>query len=335
MYRASPQRYSKMKYRRCGKSGLLFPAISLGLWHNFGEGANRDLAENIILEAFDSGICHFDLANNYGPPPGYAEETFGSIFTKNLQKYRDEILISTKAGHDMWAGPYGTWNSKKSLSASLDQSLQRLKVGYVDIFYSHRFDPNTPLEETLGALAMAVQQGKALYVGISKYPLEATRFAANFLKELHVPLIIHQTRYNLLQNTPDTDIIPLLKSLGLGMIAFCPLAQGLLTPRYLNGIPPDSRAASNSVFLSQKQVKIQAEICCELNKIAQQRRQTLAQMALSWVLRDETVCSAIIGVSRISQLKENLFALDNLCFSSDEILQIEHLIRTDVPILKN
>lgn len=321
-------RYDSMRYNRCGNSGLKLPAISLGLWHNFG---GVDVFENgraIIRQAFDAGITHFDLANNYGPPPGSAEETFGRILKEDFQSYRDEMIISTKAGYYMWSGPYGEWGSKKYLIASLDQSLKRLGLDYVDIFYSHRFDPETPLEETMEALYQAVQQGKALYVGISNYPADQTKKAAAILKANGLHCLIHQPKYSMFERWIEHGLLDVLEQEGIGCIAFSPLAQGLLTDRYLKGIPEDSRAAKPHGFLQpeaitpQKLNQIQA-----LNQMALQRGQSLAQMAIAWVLRDSRVTSALIGVSRVEQLQDNLVALDKLSFTGEELVKIDQILQ--------
>ena len=325
-YVANDNRYSKMVYRRCGKSGLLLPAISLGLWHNFGSVDRSDNFEKIAYTAFDSGITHFDLANNYGPVPGSAEENFGRILKHGLGVYRDEMIITTKAGYDMWPGPYGEWGSRKYLMASLNQSLKRMGLDYVDIFYSHRPDPNTPLEETMGALADIVRQGKALYVGISNYDAKQTAEAIAILQDYKVPCLVHQARYSMMDRWTEPDLLPLLKEKGVGMVAFSPLAQGLLTNRYLNGIPSDSRAAKN-VFLQKSSItpelvaKIQS-----LNEVAQRRSQTLAEMSLAWLLKDERVTSVIVGASSPTQLQDSLKALDNLSFSAEELNRIESIL---------
>lgn len=324
-YAPPPDRYAKMEYRRCGHSGLRLPALSLGLWHNFGGEADFENARAMVRRAFDLGITHFDLANNYGPPPGSAELTFGRILRENLAAHRDEILVSTKAGYTMWDGPYGDWGSRKYLLASLDQSLRRLGLDYVDIFYHHRPDPETPLEESLTALVDAVRQGKALYAGLSNYPPDLTRRAADFLRSAGVPLLIHQPRYHLLHRLPETSgLFDALDEVGAGSIVFCPLAQGLLTNRYLHGIPADSRAAGHSVFLTGDRVTSEAvTVAQRLNEIAASRGQSLAQMALAWTLRRKTVTSALIGASRPSQIEENVAALDQLNFSADELAAID------------
>jgi L-glyceraldehyde 3-phosphate reductase len=322
-YAPALARYEEMQYRRCGRSGLLLPAMSLGLWQNFGD--DRDLEESraILRRAFDLGITHFDLANNYGPPYGSAEENFGRIFEGDFRPYRDELVISTKAGYDMWPGPYGEWGSRKYLLASLDQSLRRMGLEYVDIFYSHRFDPETPLEETMGALDTAVRQGKALYVGISSYTAEDTAEAARILRELGTPLLIHQPSYSLLNRWIEPDLLDTLADEGIGCIVFSPLAQGMLTDKYLDGIPAGSRASRNG-SLSQNMIsdetltKIRA-----LNEIAQGRGQSLAQLALAWTLRDPRITSTLVGVSTMQQLEGNVAALDRLDLSEGELAEID------------
>lgn len=328
IYSPDQERYNKgMKYRRCGKSGILLPEISLGLWHNFGDVNTLSNSQAMAHYAFDQGITHFDLANNYGPSFGSAEETFGLIMKKSFSPYRDELFISTKAGHEMWPGLYGEWGSRKSLMASLDQSLKRMNLDYVDIFYSHRYDPNTPLEETLQTLVDIVRQGKALYVGISKYPKEAAAFAYNYLEQRDVHCLLYQGRYNLLNREPEEEgILQQAKENGTGFIAFSPLAQGLLTNRYLNGIPEDSRMAQNK-FLKKEVLtdsilrKIKA-----LNNLATKRGQTLAEMALAWVLKDEMVTSVIIGASSVPQLTDNLKAMENTSFSKEEQRIIDNIL---------
>lgn len=308
VYSPAPDRYANgMKYRRCGKSGILLPEISLGLWHNFGDVDSFANSMKMIHYAFDRGITHFDLANNYGPSYGSAEETFGQIMKKSLSPYRDELFISTKAGHDMWPGPYGDWGSRKYLMSSLDQSLKRMNLEYVDIFYSHRYDPNTPLEETMQALVDIVRQGKALYVGISKYPKEAAEFAYKYLAERDVHCLLYQGRYNLFNREPEEQgILHQAKENGTGFIAFSPLAQGLLTNRYLNGIPEDSRIARGG-FLKREQLTDEVlKRIKELNEMASQRGQTLSEMALAWLLKDDLVTSVIIGASSIEQMKDSL-----------------------------
>jgi L-glyceraldehyde 3-phosphate reductase len=312
-----------MPYRRCGRSGLLLPAISLGLWHNFGDDRPFDDQRAIVRRAFDRGITHFDLANNYGPPYGSAETNFGRILRTDLAGHRDELIISTKAGYDMWPGPYGEWGSRKYLLASLDQSLQRLGLDYVDIFYSHRFDPDTPLEETLGALDTAVRQGKALYAGISSYSGERTTEAVEILRELGTPLLIHQPSYSLLNRWIEEDLLDVLGRDGVGCIAFSPLAQGMLTDKYLDGIPEDSRAAQN-VYLTRDMVtEDRIEHVRRLDELARGRGQSLAQMAIAWTLRDPRVTSSLIGASSVAQLDDSLGALDGLAFSDDELAEID------------
>lgn len=326
-YDASPNRYETMVYRRCGRSGLRLPLISLGLWHNFGGVDAFEVGRKILLSAFDAGITHIDLANNYGPPPGSAEETFGVILRKDLAPFRDELIISTKAGYTMWPGPYGDWGSKKYLMASLDQSLKRMGLEYVDLFYSHRFDPETPLEETMEALYLAWRQGKALYVGISNYPPEQTRQAVSILKSWNVHCLIHQAKYSMFNRWVEDGLLDVLEDEGVGCIAFSPLAQGMLTDRYLQGIPDDSRAAKPHGFLKRDEVgegelnKIRA-----LNAIATDRGQSLAQLALAWVLRDPRVTSALIGVSRAEQLSDNLGTLNRLALSPDEVAAVERIL---------
>ncbi len=324
MYEASPQRYDTMQYRRCGRSGIRLPAISLGLWHNFG---GVDVFENgraMLRRAFDLGITHFDLANNYGPPYGSAESNFGEILRLDFKPYRDELILSTKAGWDMWPGPYGNWASRKYLLASLEQSLKRMGVEYVDIFYSHRADPETPVEETMGALDHAVRSGKALYVGISSYDADQTAKAVKILRDLGTPCLIHQPRYSLLERTPEHGLLDVLGQEGVGTIAFCPLAQGLLTDRYLDGIPQGSRASKPSSYLKKEQVStpVVAQVRA-WNEIAAARGQSLAQMSLAWVLRDSRVTSALIGASRVEQIEQNVAALSNLKFTKDELTKID------------
>jgi L-glyceraldehyde 3-phosphate reductase len=316
-------RYDRMRYRRTGRSGLLLPAISLGLWWNFGDDRPFDTSREIVRRAFDLGVTHFDLANNYGPPYGSAEETFGRLMHRDLRPFRDELVISTKAGYDMWPGPYGEWGSRKYLRASLDQSLVRMNLEYVDIFYSHRFDPETPLEETMGALDSSVRQGKALYVGISSYSAEKTREAAAILRELGTPLLIHQPSYSMLNRWLEDELLDVLGELGVGCIAFSPLAQGMLTDKYLDGIPEGSRASrpeslSPTLITDEALDKIRG-----LNEIASRRGQTLAQMALAWVLRDDGVTSALIGASSVAQLEQNLAAADSPDFTEDELAEID------------
>ena len=308
-YKLTEPRYEAMNYRRCGRSGLLLPEISLGFWHNFGEAADPDRCRAIVETAFDNGITYFDLANNYGPPYGSAETTFGQIYARSLRAHRDEILVATKAGHDMWPGPYGEWGSRKNLMASLDQSLRRLQLDYVDIFYSHRPDPLTPLEETMQALVDIVRSGKALYVGISKYPPEMAARAYAYLREAHVPCLVYQGRYNMLERTPEEEILPQAAAEGVGYVAFSPLAQGLLTDRYLNGIPEDSRMR-HSQFL--KESVLTPELLAQLrawNEEAREEGLSLAQYALRWILRRPEVTSVIVGASSVEQLKNNLQAI--------------------------
>jgi L-glyceraldehyde 3-phosphate reductase len=316
-----------MQYNRCGKSGLLLPQISLGLWHNFGSVDSFENAESIAKNAFDKGITHFDLANNYGPIPGSAETNFGKILKNNFQgNLRDEIVISTKAGYGMWDGPYGDWGSRKYLLSSLDQSLKRMNLDYVDIFYSHRFDPDTPLEETMTALDYAVRSGKALYAGISNYNPEKTAEAAAILKQLGTPCLIHQVRYSMFARTPEEGLLDVLDDNGIGCIAFSPLAQGLLTDRYLNGIPENSRA-SKAQFLKPEQITpAQIKIIRALNEVAQKRNQTLAQMALAWLLKDKRITSVLIGASSVGQLQNNIDALDNTDFTIAELEKIEAVL---------
>jgi L-glyceraldehyde 3-phosphate reductase len=323
-----PNRYASMAYKRCGRSGLKLPRISLGLWHNFGEQDRYKTGRKIVRRAFDLGITHFDLANNYGPPPGSAEENFGHILREELWSYRDELIISTKAGYLMWPGPYGEWGSRKYLLSSLDQSLERMRIDYVDIFYSHRFDPETPLDETMGALAQAVQQGKALYAGISNYSPEKTREASQLLRAMGTPCLIHQPAYNMFNRWIEDGLTAVLDEDGIGCIAFSPLAQGQLTDRYLHGVPEDSRA-SRGAFLKTAQVDQNLPKVRALDELAQQRGQSLAAMALAWVLRLPAVTSALIGASSVSQLEANVKALDNLEFSDAELQQIETILRGD------
>ena len=329
-YLASDSRYDSMTYNRTGNSGLKLPAISLGWWYNFG---GRDLLENgraIARRAFDLGVTHFDLANNYGPPPGSAEETFGLFYRQDFQPYRDELVISTKAGYDMWAGPYGEWGSRKYMLASLDQSLRRMGLDYVDIFYSHRFDPETPLEETMGALASAVHQGKALYVGISSYNPDQTRRAAEILREMGTPCLIHQPSYNMFDRWIEESLLDVLLEEGIGCIVFSPLAQGQLTDRYLQGIPTGARATKTErVWLTPDDVKANLPKVQKLNEIAQARGQSMAQMAIAWTLRKPAITSSLIGASSVKQLEDNLAALNNLNFSEDELNQIESILKDD------
>ena len=322
-YVPADDRYAGMRYNRSGRSGVLLPAISLGLWHNFGHDRPLDTSRAILRRAFDLGITHFDLANNYGSPYGSAEETFGRLLRSDFRPYRDELIVSTKAGYDMWPGPYGEWGSRKYLLASLDQSLARLGLDYVDVFYSHRFDPETPLEETMGALDTAVRSGRALYAGISSYSAEKTRRAAAIMRELGTPILIHQPSYSLLDRWIEPDLLDVLGEEGIGCIVFSPLAQGLLTDQYVDGIPAGSRASRNTtlspdLLTGKTRAKIQA-----LNDIAARRGQKLAQMALAWVLRDPRVTSALVGASSVEQLETNVAALDNLDFTDDELAEID------------
>jgi len=323
-YVPSPRRYDGMNYRRCGKSGLLLPAISLGLWHNFGHDTQPERSRRIVFAAFDLGITHFDLANNYGPPPGSAEEFFGSVLRSDLATHRDELIVSSKAGYEMWDGPYGEWGSRKYLLASLDQSLKRLGVDYVDIFYSHRPDPKTPVEETMGALDSAVRKGKALYVGISNYSSAQTAAAAKALKELGTPAIIHQPRYSMFDRWTERDsLLDRLEKEGMGCIAFSPLAQGMLSDRYLEGIPADSRAASGRFLKAQSITEKTVARVRSLKRIAERRGQSLVQFALAWVLRDPRMTSALIGASRPEQVQEAVGAVKNTSFTADELSEIE------------
>ena len=329
VYSASESRYeSGMKYRRCGKSGIMLPEVSLGLWQNFGDTAPLTRSRDSILHAFDNGICHFDLANNYGPSYGSAESTFGQIMQSDLRPYRDEMFISTKAGWDMWPGPYGDKGSRKYLFSSLDQSLKRMKLDYVDIFYSHRYDPDTPLEETMQALVDIVRSGKALYAGISNYPREAAEFAYRYLREHDTPCLLHQLKYNILHRKPeDEGLLAQADNNGSGFIVYSPLAQGVLTDRYLNGIPADSRAAKDFSLKKDSITPDMIDALKELNKIAEERGQSLAQMALAWVLKDRRVTSVIVGASSVEQLKTNMQSIRNTVFSDEEIRLIDQLTR--------
>lgn len=326
-YTATADRYEKMKYRRCGKSGIKLPLLSLGLWHNFGDHDDLEVARGILRTAFDNGITHFDLANNYGPPYGAAEKNFGKIFAEDFKNYRDELIISTKAGWDMWPGPYGDFGSRKYLISSLDQSLKRMGLEYVDIFYHHRPDPETPLEETMGALDQIVRQGKALYVGISQYSATDTARAAKILKEQRTPFLIHQPRYNMTDRWVEDGLLNTLEREGLGSIVFSPLEQGILTDKYLNGIPKDSRAAKQESYLKEAQItpEIVAKVQ-KLNEIAKSRNQSLAQMAVAWLLKDQRVTSVLVGISKVSQLQDNLKSLNNLEFSIEELDKIEGIL---------
>ncbi|MFA5468756.1 MAG: L-glyceraldehyde 3-phosphate reductase [Sphaerochaetaceae bacterium] len=324
MYTANPNRYKTMQYNYCGNSGLKLPAVSLGLWHNFGDTTNLSNARELLHTAFDLGITHFDLANNYGPPAGSAELNFGRILREDFAHLRDELIISSKAGYFMWPGPYGEWGSRKYLLSSLDQSLKRMGLEYVDIFYSHRFDPNTPLEETMGALETAYRQGKALYVGISSYSPEDTRRAYEILKARNIPLLIHQPSYSMLNRWVEEGLLETVEELGIGMICFSPLAQGMLSDKYLKGIPAGSRAGTPGTFLSKKLItKENLERIEGLNSIAKKRGQSLAQMALAWVLRRKEVTSVLIGASSPEQIRENVASLENLTFSDDELKEID------------
>jgi L-glyceraldehyde 3-phosphate reductase len=326
LYIASEQRYDTMQYRRAGRSGLLLPAISLGLWHNFGGADVFENSRAMVRRAFDLGITHFDLANNYGPPPGSAEANFGEILRLDLAAHRDELILSTKAGYDMWPGPYGDWASRKYLLASLDQSLKRMGVEYVDIFYSHRPDPETPVEETMGALDQAVRSGKALYAGISNYSASQAAAAVKILRDLGTPCLIHQPKYSMFVRTPETGLLDVLGNEGVGAIAFCPLAQGLLTNRYLQGIPAGSRA-TKAVFLKSSDItEGRLKQIRALNELAAQRGQSLAQMALAWVLRDPRMTSALIGASRAEQIEQNVAALANLSFAVEELACIDAIL---------
>jgi L-glyceraldehyde 3-phosphate reductase len=323
MYAANDDRYQSLPYARCGVSGLKLPRVSLGLWQNFGRATPFEIARDMILKSFDHGITHFDLANNYGPPPGSAEENFGRILATELAAHRDELIISTKAGYLMWPGPYGEFGSRKYLLASLDQSLKRMHLDYVDIFYSHRFDPDTPLEETMGALATAVRSGKALYVGISSYGPKKTSEAVRILRELKVPLIIHQPSYSLLNRWVEEGLLDVLEHEGLGCIAFSPLAQGLLTTKYLNGVPDSSRAMHNESFRQSMLTDQNLANVRALNDVAQQRGQSLAQMAIAWVLKKPIITSALVGASSWPQIEESLGALRNVSFTQAELDRID------------
>ena len=327
MYIAKDSRYDKMKYRRCGKTGLLLPAVSLGFWHNFGDTGNFSTMEEMCFTAFDNGITHFDLANNYGPKPGSAEKNFGRIFKENFRPYRDEMIISTKAGYGMWSGPYGDGGSRKYLISSLDQSLCRMGLDYVDIFYHHRMDPNTPLEETMEALAQIARSGKALYIGLSNYDGPTLDRAEKMLSELHVPFIINQNSYSILNRTIENNGLKSESAkLGKGVICFSPLAQGLLTDRYLNGIPEDSRVKTDGRFLTSEKVESVREKIIRLNGIAKNRNQTLAEMALSWILKDGDITSVLVGASRPSQILDNIKAIENTTFSAEELAAIDKAI---------
>ena len=325
-YTAAEERYDTMQYRRCGVSGIKLPMISLGLWHNFGDTADLTNGRLLLRTAFDKGITHFDLANNYGPPYGAAETNFGRLYREDFKPYRDELIISSKAGYDMWPGPYGNWGSRKYLISSCDQSLKRMGLDYVDIFYHHRPDPETPLEETMSALDQLVRSGKALYVGVSNYDAARTRKAATLLKQMGTPFLVHQPRYNMFDRWVEDGLLDALEDTGLGSVVFSPLQQGLLTDKYLNGIPKDSRAA-NSVYLSEDRITPELLDKVEkLNSIARDRSQSLAQMAISWLLKDTRVTSVLVGVSKVEQLHNNLNALHNLAFSEGELKHIEEIL---------
>ncbi len=326
-YTPHSERYQKMQYRRCGNSGIMLPAISLGLWHNFGHVDQLENSSNILKLAFDNGITHFDLANNYGPPPGSAEENFGKLLIRDFSGYRDELIISTKAGYTMWDGPYGDWGSKKYLVSSLNQSLKRMNLDYVDIFYHHRPDPITPLEETMAALDLIVRQGKALYVGISNYKPEEASKAISILKELGTPCLIHQPKYSMYERWIEDGLLALLKTEGVGCIPFSPLAQGLLTDKYLSGVPDDSRAAKAHGALQKEQITPEriAQLS-KLNEVAKSRGQKLAQMALSWILKDEGITSVLVGASRPEQLADSLKCLENTDFTPIELEKIEDIL---------
>lgn len=327
-YNPGQSRYDHMIYNRCGQSGLKLPAISLGLWHNFGHVDDYQTARQMLFAAFDNGITHFDLANNYGPPPGSAEENFGKILTQDFKDYRDELILSTKAGYLMWPGPYGEWGSRKYLLASLDQSLKRMQLDYVDIFYSHRPDPDTPLEETMMALDQAVRSGKALYAGISNYNPDQTLEASKILRELGTPCLIHQPKYSMLDRWVEKGLLNVLEKEGIGCIAFSPLAQGLLTDKYIKGIPKDSRAAKPHGFLRKEQITAAViKKVKQLNDLAKKRGQSLAQMSLAWLLKDPRVTSVLIGARTVTQLKDSLATLDNLEFSKEELKKIETIIK--------
>lgn len=327
IYHPASDRYDQMNYRRTGKSGLLLPEISLGLWHNFGHNADFTLGRKILRRAFDLGISHFDLANNYGPPYGSAEENFGRIFKKDFLPFRDELIISSKAGWDMWPGPYGNMGSRKYLISSCDQSLKRMGLDYVDIFYHHRPDPETPLEETMGALDQLVRQGKALYVGISQYSAEDTARAYEILKQMGTPLLIHQPRYSMIDRWVEGGLLDVLGEKGIGSIAFSPLEQGMLTDKYLKGIPEDSRAAKDGRYLKPEQIRGEKlEMIRQLNDIAKTRNQTLAQMAIAWLLKDPRITSVLVGVSKPEQLDDNVSAINNTQFSDSEVAKIKEIL---------
>jgi L-glyceraldehyde 3-phosphate reductase len=323
----SADRYQKMKYNRCGDSGLKLPAISLGLWHNFGHINDYENSKELIHTAFNNGITHFDLANNYGPPPGSAEEVFGRILREDFQGYRDEMIISSKAGYTMWDGPYGDWGSKKYLVSSLDQSLKRMKLDYVDIFYHHRPDPETPLEETMDTLSLMVQQGKALYVGISNYKAEEAEKAIQILKENGTPCLIHQPKYSMFERWVEGGLLDVLETNGVGCIPFSPLAQGLLTDKYLHGIPSDSRVATSGVFLKESSITPEKiDVITRLNEVAKSRGQKLSHMALSWILKDHRITTVLIGASKPAQITDALLALEHTTFSEEELKNIDQIL---------
>lgn len=329
LYCANEARYDSMTYRRCGRSGIMLPAISFGLWHNFGHNDDLEKARAMLRSAFNMGITHFDLANNYGPPFGAAEENFGRLFKEDFKAYRDELIISSKAGWDMWPGPYGNLGSKKYLIASLDQSLKRMGLDYVDIFYHHRPDPDTPLEETMEALAQIVNQGKALYVGVSQYPAELVKKASEILARRHLKLFIHQPRYSMFDRWVEKDLLDTLEEEGIGSIAFSPLEQGILSNKYLKGLPEDSRAAKDGRYLSEKNIneKVIGKVR-QLNDMALNRNQSLAQMAIAWLLKDDRVTSVLVGASKVEQLIQNVAALNNLKFTSTELADIEKILKS-------
>lgn len=326
-YFPKEERYETMQYQRCGRSGVLLPRISLGLWHNFGFNDDFGNARNILRKAFDLGITHLDLANNYGPPYGSAEENFGRILQKDFLPYRDELFIASKAGYDMWPGPYGNWGSKKYLIASLDQSLKRMGLDYVDVFYHHRPDPETPLEETMSALAQVVKQGKALYVGLSRYSAEETQKASELLKDMGVPLLIHQSKYSMFEREVETEVLPKLEDLNVGSIVFSPLAQGMLTNKYVNGIPENSRAKKDNTYLNLEAVESKLDQIKALHQIAEQRGQKLSQMAIAWLLNHPAVTTVLVGASSPGQLEENVKALDQLAFSAEEKQTIAQILK--------
>ncbi|HMT91500.1 L-glyceraldehyde 3-phosphate reductase [uncultured Thiothrix sp.] len=325
VYQAEAKRYDSMPYRRSGRSGLRLPLISIGLWHNFGGTSSLELGRAMLRRSFDLGITHFDLANNYGPPPGSAESAFGKLLQQDFRPYRDELIISTKAGYDMWPGPYGEWGSRKYLLASLDQSLKRMGLDYVDIFYSHRFDPDTPLEETMGALDTAVRQGKALYVGISSYSPAKTQEAVAILRQMGTPCLIHQPSYSMLNRWIEEALLDTLQQEGMGCIAFSPLAQGLLSDKYLQGVPEGSRASKGGSFLGEFLSEQNLKMVADLNQVAAERGQSLAQMALAWALRDSRMTSVLIGASSVQQIEENVAALNNLAFSTEQLARIDQI----------